>query len=240
MRRRRAGHGDDRRAAVLTSYDEHADWYAAYLAGAAAQHTRRTTVTAARLLGNGPGRCVDVGCGTGVRAGAVGEQGWRLVGVDLSLGQLRHARSHLPVVAGDGAALPFRSASADAVLATLIHTDVPDWAGVVAEVGRILRRGGSFVYVGVHPCFVGPFAERSAELVVVHPGYRSGAPTFGGPGMGTGIRPRVGVRHRTVADLLNPLPAAGLVLEVVEEAGDDAGPSDTPDLLGFRARRAGR
>jgi hypothetical protein len=49
--------------------------------------------------------------------------------------------------------------------------------------------------------------------------------------MGQGIRPRVGVRHRTLAALVNPVMAAGLTLSRLTEPAD--GP--TPDLLVLEA-----
>jgi ubiquinone/menaquinone biosynthesis C-methylase UbiE len=94
-----------------------------------------------------------------------------VVGVDISLGQVRHARVRLPVAAADAARLPFADASMDAVAATLLHTDVVDWGAVVAEAGRVLPLGGRFAYVGVHPCFVGSFAAPEARTMRLYPGY---------------------------------------------------------------------
>jgi SAM-dependent methyltransferase len=218
---------------MTATYDPHADWYAEYVQGAAAAYTERVAGVLSRLLRRGSGRCVDIGCGTGVHAASMRRLGWQVVGVDVSLGQLRHARQHLPVAAGDSAALPFATASADLVTAILIQTDVPDWAVTVREAGRVLRGGGSFVSVGVHPCFVGPFADRDGDLLRLHPGYHDRELTHTGPGLGSGIRPRVGVRHRTVGDLLNAVCAAGLVLAGVEEHGSGA----FPDLFAFVATK---
>lgn len=214
-------------------YNQYADWYAEYLRGPAAEHTRRTTEALGRLLGPGQGRCLDIGCGTAAHTTTVRCLGWQPLGVDVSLGQLRHAWRQLPVTAGDAARLPIRSGSVDAVVATLIHTDVPDWSATVREAARTLRPGGRFAYVGVHPCFVGPFAQREARTLVLHPGYDDRRLTHEGPGIGSGVRPRVGVRHRTLADLLNPLPAAGLVIEKVEEPTSGV----VPDLLGILATK---
>lgn len=210
-------------------YDAHADWYDAYLTGAASRHTARTTAALRATVGPGAGVCLDVGCGTGVHAAGLTSIGWDVVGVDLSLGQLRHARARLPVAVADAASLPVATSSVDLVVATLVHTDVPDWPATVREVARVLRPGGRFVSVGVHPCFVGPFAEVVADQVRIHPGYDDdgGDLTFEGPGLGSGIRPRVGVRHVALAGLVNALLQAGLVLTRLEEPAD--GP--TPDLL---------
>jgi hypothetical protein len=54
----------------------------------------------------------------------------------------------------DAGRLPFASGSIAVVVASLVHTDVDDWAGMAREVARILRKSparGRFVYVGTHP-----------------------------------------------------------------------------------------
>jgi SAM-dependent methyltransferase len=216
---------------VRSAYDEHADWYDGYLAGPAAEHTARTTAALVEALGPGTGTCLDLGCGTGVHAPAVGRLGWTVVGVDLSPALLEHARPRLPVAVADATRLPMTDARLDAVVATLVHTDLDDWAAAVHEVGRVLRPGGRFVHVGVHPCFVGPFAERESTAVRIHPGYNDTGRTFEGPGLGDGVRRRTGVHHRTIADLVNPLLAAGLQLtRLVEPPGVPA-----PELLVLEA-----
>ena len=208
-------------------YDAHADWYDAYVTGDARRHTERTTAALCTTVGPGAGVCLDVGCGTGVHAAGLRSIGWDAVGVDLSLGQLRHARGRLPVAVADAARLHVLTSSVDLVVATLVHTDVPDWAATVLEVARVLRPGGRFVSVGVHPCFVGPFAEDVDGQVRIHPGYHDVELTFEGPGLGGGIRPRVGVRHVPLAALVNAVLQSGLTLTRIEEPAD--GP--TPDLL---------
>ena len=63
----------------------------------------------------------------------------------------------------------------DLVVSEFTHTDVDDFAVLAAETRRVLRPGGRFVYVGLHPCFTGPLAEqpRGDGTRVVHPGYRT-------------------------------------------------------------------
>jgi hypothetical protein len=104
------------------------------------------------------------------------------------------------------------------------------------EAYRVLRPGGKFIYVGTHPCFVTPYVERSpGAAFVLHPGYRQRGWTSSGPGFGQGIRPRVGVNHQTLADVLNAIVRTGLTLKKVEEPGDE----DYPILLGIAAERPG-
>jgi SAM-dependent methyltransferase len=146
---------------LTAAYDAYADWYEDYVSGRAAPYTRRSGGLLADLLGTGAGRCLDLCCGTGVRADTLRALGWTPFGVDLSRGQLRHAVGRMPVAAGDAAALPVATGSLPAVACSLAHTDLPDYAAVLREVVRVLRPGGRFVHVGVHPCFVGAFADWS-------------------------------------------------------------------------------
>ena len=173
----------------------------------------------------------------GSRAPGIRDLGWTVLGVDISREELRIARASSrlgPVACADAARLPLASASVDAVISVATHTDMDDWASVAREVGRVLRPGGVFVYAGMHPCFIGPFSELRADGTrVLHDGYRDTRRLFDGPGIGDGIRSRVGVKHLPLPDLLNPVLAAGMPIEKFAESTDRA----TPLLLTFRAVR---
>jgi SAM-dependent methyltransferase len=77
----------------------------------------------------------------------------------------------LPVAQADAGHLPMRDASLAAVIAMMVHTDRPAYPAALREVARVLRSGGVFVHVGVHPCFCGGFADRSdLDAIVIRPG----------------------------------------------------------------------
>jgi SAM-dependent methyltransferase len=38
-----------------------------------------------------------------------------------------------------------------------------DFVAVAREIARCLRPGGRFIYLGLHPCFIGPFSNRMNE-----------------------------------------------------------------------------
>ncbi len=224
--------------ATTSRYDAHAEWYDEFLRTDAAGYTAAVSSELAALLGPGPGRCVDVGSGTGAQAETIRALGWQLVGVEPSAGQAAIGRDRMRVVRGDGARLPLADASVEAVVAVLIHTDVDDWDAVVAEAARVLVPGGRFAYVGVHPCFVSPYAIAGADSVVLVPGYDDPSLVFSSPAFlhgATGLRARVGVRHRTLTDLLGALPRAGLSLAEIREDGG----SIVPGRLGLAAVRPG-
>jgi SAM-dependent methyltransferase len=173
-----------------------------------------------------------------VHADTIRALGWQLVGVEPSAGQVAIARDRMRVVRGDGARLPLADSSVEAVVAVLIHTDVDDWDAVVAEAARVLMPGGRFAYVGVHPCFVSPYAVAGDDSVVLVPGYADRRLVFSSPaflGGATGLRGRVGVRHRTLADVLGAIPRAGLSLTEIREDGG----STVPGRLGLAAVRPG-
>jgi ubiquinone/menaquinone biosynthesis C-methylase UbiE len=98
-------------------YDGLADWYDREIGGLEVTTTALDTL--GRLVGAGPGNCLDLGCGTGVAIPGLLERGWRVVGVDLSGDQLRVARQRargpgVDLVAADATALPFADQSFDA------------------------------------------------------------------------------------------------------------------------------
>ena len=217
-------------------YDGLADWYDREIAAVAATGTAVDTL--ARLVGDGPGSCLDLGCGTGIALPRLLERGWRVVGVDLSGDQLRVARRRAApgtgLVAADATALPFPDRSFDAVVSMLTHTDFDDPVAAFAEAARVLRPGGHLSYLGTHPCFVSPFVERRPTGAhLLHPGYRRRGWHRAGPGFGQGIRPRVGVHHLPLAGLVGAALATGLRLVRLEEPGED----DYPLFIAFQLER---
>ncbi len=188
------------------------------------------------LLAGSSGHWLDVGCGTGAFFDILSSEGRSLVGVDLSADQLARAATHpVPLARADAAALPFAAGVFDGVTATYLHTDVDDVAPVFAEAARVLRPGGRVVYLGTHPCFVGPFVERRHDgRRVIHDGYRDASWHDASPFYGPGLRSRVGARHVPLAELLNAAIDAGLCLLHVDEPGDD---DNVPLALAFVAAK---
>ncbi|GAB3978280.1 class I SAM-dependent methyltransferase [Plantactinospora veratri] len=218
------------------AYDEIADWYEAEFLPrhTVADDELEVGRTLRLLLGPGDGPCLELGCGTGAYADSIRALGRTPVGVDISAGMLRYARDRLPVVRADAARLPVRDGALPAVVAVMVHTDMPGYPAVLREAARVLAPGGTFVHVGVHPCFCGGFADRTdRDAIVIRPGYRDSVWTKES-WTDQGIRDKVGATHHPLPELLHMFLDAGLSFERFAEGG---GP--TPIVLAARARRSG-
>ncbi|HVQ93681.1 MAG TPA: class I SAM-dependent methyltransferase [Mycobacteriales bacterium] len=223
------------------SYDDIADWYEEeflgrqqVLAGIDLDDGDPLGIdrTMRALLGRGEGLCLELGCGTGANAAAVRMLGWTPVGIDLSAGMLRYSRGRLPAIQADAERLPVGDSSVSAVIAMMVHTDMPEYPAVLREAARVLRSGGVFVHIGVHPCFCGSFADRSdPAAVLIRPGYLTRHRSTSSWNT-KGLRNKVGATHRPLSDLLQAMLDTGLVLEKFAEGG-----RPTPVVLAVRARK---
>lgn len=124
---------------------------------------RRRTV---RSLGLAPGGLVlDLACGTGDLCLELGRQGLTAVGADRSHGMLQAARtrvagstdeghgssaaSGVPLVRGDGLALPFRAGALEGVVCGFALRNFAALPPVLAECARVLRPGGRVAFLEV-------------------------------------------------------------------------------------------
>lgn len=92
---------------------------------------------------------LDLGCGGGYLALPLAKRGARVTGLDRAEGALNAARAQaqveqvsLSLIHGDAQQLPFETASFDVVLCTDVLVHVPEPAGVIAEIARVLRPDG--------------------------------------------------------------------------------------------------
>jgi SAM-dependent methyltransferase len=220
--------------AATAGYDEIADWYEEeFLPRSSVDDPLGVDRALRDLLGPGDGSCLEIGCGTGVHAASVRMLGWTPIGVDISAGMLRHANGRLACARADAERLPLVDASVDSAIAMMVHTDMPAYPAVLREAARVLRPGGVFVHVGVHPCFCGGFADRAdPEAVVIRPGYVDRHWTKES-WTDNGVRDKVGASHFPLAELLNAVVDAGMAPERFAESGGAA-----PIVFALRARRA--
>jgi SAM-dependent methyltransferase len=172
----------------------------------------------AGLLGDVAGRTVlEVGCGSAPCSRWLATRGARPVGLDLSTGMLRHAREaaarsgvHTPLVHADAGRLPFAGESFD--LACSAFGAVPfvaDSGRVMAEVARVLRPGGRWVFSVTHPMrWIFPDDPGPDGLVATTPYFdRTPYVEVDDHGRATYVE-----HHRTLGDRVREIVAAGLVL----------------------------
>lgn len=112
-----------------------------------------TTIDALRPLAGAD--LVDIGCGTGFHLPRLAARGARVLGVEPHLPLVARARARLAdagtrtasVVAGDAESLPLAGESADVVHARWAYFFGAGCEPGLAEVARVLRRGGLAVVV---------------------------------------------------------------------------------------------
>ena len=135
-------------------------WQSGFTQGADPEYEEQILPLLAAEL-QGSTRVLDVGCGEG----QVGRLAVRIPGVELVVGVdptaaqvVEAARRGGGVLIGrsDAAALPFSSRSFDAVVACLVFEHIEAVEAAIAEVGRVLRPGGRFLFLLNHPLLQTP------------------------------------------------------------------------------------
>ena len=96
---------------------------------------------------------LDVGCGGGLLAEEFARLGFGVTGIDPSRSSLLTARDHaaasglaIRYLAGAGERLPFAAESHDVVVCCDVLEHVESPGQVIAEISRVLKRGGVFLY----------------------------------------------------------------------------------------------
>jgi SAM-dependent methyltransferase len=178
----------------------------------------------ARLLGPVAGhRVLEIGAGAAQCARWLLGQGAQVVALDLSLGQLREGRRIdagrsgpvVPLVQADAGRLPLADASID--VACSAYGAVPfvaDSAAVMAEVARVLRPDGRWVFSVTHPIRWSLPDDPGPGGLRVTTSYFDRTPyvELDAAGEVTYVE-----HHRTLGDLVREITAAGLtVVDLVE------------------------
>jgi len=86
---------------------------------------------------------LDVGCGFGRNLAQLPQA----IGIDITLPFLKTAHNYVPnhLIQADAYYLPFRDGEFDAVIMTEVIEHIDDQHQVIAEVARVLKRGGMFI-----------------------------------------------------------------------------------------------
>jgi ubiquinone/menaquinone biosynthesis C-methylase UbiE len=163
----------DEQLRSLSHYGRRARWYdwanriAALLRGTSGTKERLKAI--ARLKLSPGNRVLEVSCGTGTNLRLMKPMlaGGSVVGLDLSRPMLLRARQRMrgeadgvPLVEGEAAHLPFRSAAFDAVFHHGGFAEFGDRAGALAEMMRVAKTGARIVV-----CDVGVPADRRLSWI---------------------------------------------------------------------------
>lgn len=155
------------------------------------------------------GRGLDLGCGDGKLTRIIMEHASRrsLVGVDLDPGETEQAARlgfYEAVHTTSAAEIPEPGESFDFVLSNSVLEHIPDLGPVLAEVSRLLKPNGRFLFTvpsaGFHRCLRGPilpWVERERYLAALD-------------------RRLAHLRYPTVAEWEGMLASSGLALEAVD------------------------
>jgi SAM-dependent methyltransferase len=172
---------------------------------------RRYTI--AHLAPRPAERILDAGCGTGAHLAALLDACSAPVGLDLSRGMLRVARSKFPDVplaqADLDARLPLRGHVFDAVLCALVGEHLSNLPSMFGDFAQSLLPGGRLVFSVFHPEMAAAGIEANFER--------------------DGVEYRLGALRYRVADYLDLIDRAGFGdLAVSEFSGDDALAAEVP------------
>jgi ubiquinone/menaquinone biosynthesis C-methylase UbiE len=244
-----------------TDWGDVAQWYDALVGEGGSEFHREVVIPGTlRLLAAAAGEhVVDVACGQGVLCRVLQSRGVNAMGVDAAVELIRAARergpSEIKYLIGDARELaPLSPAHFDAAACVLAIQNIDPLRPVFESVGRILKPGGRFVIVMMHPCFRG--AKESSwgwdekgkvqyrrvdrylvprkTPIVTHPGSKPDEYTW--------------TFHRPLEVYMKAMRQAGFVVDAIEEwtshkmstsgpraAAENTARKEIPMFMGIRA-----
>jgi SAM-dependent methyltransferase len=211
------------------AWETHAGWWQdEFTEGADPEYEEQMLPLIAEQL-QGARRVLDIGCGEGQVARHLARTAdvEQVVGVDPSDAQIlvAVARGDGPrYVRGTADALPVADGAFDAAVACLVFEHITEVDGALAEVARVLRPGGVFLFLLNHPLLqvpgsgwiddhilgeqywrVGPYLVEDVSLEELAPGV---------------VLPFV---HRPLSRYVNTMAEVGLLLEHMDEPAPPPG-----------------
>ena len=196
--------------------------------------------------------CLDLGCGEGYNTRLLAGRGARIVALDVAESFIAAAagadRQRIRYVLGDGALLPFRAASFDAVTAFMSLMDVAEPEQTLREVARVLRPGGFVQFSVLHPLLSAPFGRWVEDDQGVRRGRAVGDYFYEGPlteswtfsDAPAEVRERhepftITYARRTLTGWLSAVIAAGLIIDgVAEPCADEQTAAAHPEVADTR------
>ena len=208
-------------------WETHAGWWQdSFTGGADAEYTEQIIPLAAEHLA-GAMQVLDVGTGEGQLARVAADAGARVVGIDPSRAQLAVARQRAggpAYLRAEAVALPFPDGTFDAAVACLVFEHIEGVDAAIAEVGRVLRAGGRFLFLLNHPLLQVPGSGWIDDHILEEQYWRIG------PYLTEDISleevdkdvflPFV---HRPLSRYVNAMASAGMVITRMEEPAPPPG-----------------
>jgi ubiquinone/menaquinone biosynthesis C-methylase UbiE len=220
-------------------WEDHAEWWQReFTDGVDPEYTEQILPLIHQHLPRG-GRLLDVGCGEGQVARMAAElNDMAVVGVDPAMTQVAVAteRAGGPVyLQGSAAALPVATAGVDAAVACLVFEHIEDLDAALGEVARVLRPGGTFLFLLNHPLLQTPGSGWIDDQVLDPPEqyWRIGPYLVEGDTVEQ-VENGVFIRffHRPLSRYLNTAAELGLQLVRMEEPAPPKGFLDrAPEYL---------
>jgi SAM-dependent methyltransferase len=204
-------------------------WQREFTEGADPEYREQILPLAAELLAGFP-RVLEVGTGEGQVSRLVAAQGASLVaGLDPAANQIHEAmqRGGGPVyIRGSAEQLAVADATFDAVVACLVFEHIDGLDDAIAEIARVLRPGGRFVFFLNHPLLQTPNSGWIDDQILDPPEqyWRIGAYLTEDSSMEE-VQRGVFIRfvHRPLSRYVNALADNGLVLERMLEPSPPEG-----------------
>ena len=233
-------------------WERHAQWWQdEFTDGADPEYVEQIIPIVTSELG-GRTHVLDVGTGEGQLARELCAAGVRRVtGLDPSANQIHTAveRAGGPVYTrGAGAALPFPDATFDGVIACLVFEHIEAVDTAIAEVARVLRPDGVFLFLLNHPLLQAPGSGWIDDHILEEQYWRIGpylVESFEEEEIAPGVH--LPFIHRPMSRYVNSLAANGLLVHRMLEPPPPAGflaraveypaAASIPRLLVLRAQR---
>jgi len=172
-----------------------------------------------RLIGNVKGlEALDVACGEGYNTRMLARKGAKVVGIDLSVEMVEHAKSQekkdrlgIRYYVSDSSGLSrFPARRFDLVTCFMALMDIEDYRETICEIARVMKHDGRFVFSITHPCFEYSTKGGEIERTTRYFGIRSKRVPWR---MERLLRPfETTSFHRTLTDYSNALHKHGLLI----------------------------
>jgi len=172
-----------------------------------------------------PMRVLDIGTGEGQVARALRSAGAEVIGIDPISAMIHEAGNRDPAMAvaqAGGGALPFAVESFDKAVACLVFEHIDDVDEAIADVARVLKPGGTFLFLLNHPLLQTPDSGWIDDQIIEPPEqYWRIGPYLIEQATVEEVQKDVFIRfiHRPLSRYLNTLSKNGLLLhEMIEPA----------------------